>query len=169
MRLDGACVAVVILPDYEITRIRTGQFIPRGPQLWSVEVPSEPAAQRYRQARAAIVSGAWGAPAVRAAFDLYFDGRVLAYHKEPCAAEDLRERFFLHLIPADARDLPAQDRPHGFENRGFGYREYGARLGAACVALVPLPEYALAGLRTGQFISGQGRLWGVEVPVPAGA
>ena len=44
----------------------------------------------------------------------------------------------------------------GFENVGFYFREYGALLGAACVALAPLPEYAIAGLRTGQFISGQG-------------
>ena len=31
------------------------------------------------------------------------------------------------------------------------------------MALVPLPEYALAGLRTGQFVSGQGRLWRAEI------
>ena len=88
---------------------------------------------------------------------------MLAYHKEPCAAADLRQRFFLHLIPADARDLAAPDRPHGFENRSFDYREYGTRLGEACVALVPMPEYALAGLRTGQFISGEGQLWSAEI------
>ena len=48
-------------------------------------------------------------------------------------------------------------------DRGFDYREYGARLGAACVALVPLPEYAVAGLRTGQFVSGQAQLWSAEI------
>ena len=167
VRLDGACAAVVVLPDYEFTRIRTGQFLPRGPQLWSVEFPAGPTVQRYRQARAAIASGAWGAPAARAAFDLYLDGRALAYHKEPCAAEDLRERFFLHVIPADAQDLSAQDRPYGFGNLGFDFSEYGMRLDEACVALVPLPEYALAGLRTGQFISGQGQIWNAELALPA--
>ena len=170
VRRGGTCLAAVTLPDYELTGIRTGQFVRHsGRQLWSVEFAAGPTAQRYRQAHAAIRSGAWGAPVARAAFDLYLDGRALAYHKEPCAAEDLRERFFLHLIPADAQDLSPQDRPHGFENRGFDYREYGALLGEACVALAPLPEYAVVGLRTGQFISGQGQLWSVEVPVPAGA
>ncbi len=88
---------------------------------------------------------------------------MLAYHKEPCAAEDLRERFFLRVVPAAVEDLAAHDRP-----RGFDYREHGAQLGAACVALVPLPEYAIAGLRTDQFISGEGQLWEVEIEAPAG-
>ena len=165
--LDGACAAVVVLPDYDyqFTRIRTGQFVRGGGggQVWSVEFATGPTAQRYREARKEIVSGAWGEPVGRAAFDIYRDGRMLAYHKEPCAAADLRERFFLHLLPVDAGDLPPQDRPHGFENLGFDISEYGTRLGEACVALVPLPEYALAGLRTGQFISGEGRLWSVEI------
>ena len=170
-RLDGACVAVVVLPDYEFTRIRTGQFVRDGvgSQLWSVEFAAGPTAQRYREAGTAIVSGAWGAPVGRGVFDLYRAGRVLAYHKEPCAEEDLRERFFLHVIPADEEDLAAQDRPHGFENVGFYYREYGARLGEACVALAPLPEYAIARLRTGQFVSGQGQLWSAEIAAPAAA
>ena len=162
--LEGTCLVAATLPEYEIARIRTGQYVPGGGgQLWSVEFATGPTAQRYREARAAIRSGAWGAPAARAAFDIYFDGRMLAYHKEPCAEEDLRERFFLHVIPADAEDLAPQARPHGFENRDFDYREHGALLGAACVALVPLPEYELAGLRTGQFISGQGQLWSAEI------
>ncbi len=168
-RLDGACMAVVVLPDYEFTRIRTGQFVRvGGRQLWSVEFPAGPTAQRYWEARAAIRSGAWGAPA-RGVFDLYHAGRVLAYHKEPCTEEDVRERFFLHVIPADARDLSPQHRPHGFENVGFDYREYGALLGEACVILAPLPDYAIAGLRTGQFISGEGELWSAEIAAPAAA
>ena len=94
---------------------------------------------------------------------------MLAYHKEPCAAEDRRARFFLHVIPADAGDLSPQDQRRGFENRDFDYHEHGARFGAACVALAPLPEYEIAGLRTGQFISGQGRLWSAEIAAPAAA
>ncbi len=73
------------------------------------------------------------------------------------------------MIPAAAEDLVAQDRPHGFENVGFDFREYGALLGAACVALAPLPEYAIAGVRTGQFISGQGQFWSAEIAAPAAA
>ena len=103
-------------------------------------------------------------PVARSDFDLYLDGATLTYVKDRCTMAALRETFFLHLFPADAADLPASERELGFD-----YRKYGARLGEACVALVPLPEYALAGLRTGQFVSGQGQLWSVEVPAPAGA
>ena len=160
---EGKCLAAAALPEYEIVYLRTGQISGEG-ELWSVEFAVGPTARRYREARAAIRSGAWGEPAGRAVFDLYRDGRVLAYHKEPCAAEDLRERFFLHLIPADARDLSAPDRPHGFENLGFDFREYGARLDTACVALVPLPDYdrGIDRIRTGQWIRGVGQLWSVE-------
>ena len=165
---DGACLVAATLPEYDISHVRTGQFSAGGRRLWSVGFSVGPTVQRYREARAAIRSGAWGAPAARAAFDLYRAGRALAYHKEPCTEEDVRERFFLHVIPADEQDLSQQDRPHGFENRGFEFREHGGRLGAACVALVPLPEYEIAGLRTGQFISGQGQLWSAEIAVPAG-
>ncbi len=35
--------------------------------------------------------------------------------------------------------------------------------------LAPLPEYAIAGLRTGQFISGEGQLWSAEIKAPAAA
>ena len=103
---EGACLVAATLPDYEIAHVRTGQFIGSG-QLWSAEFAVGPTARRYREARAAIVSGAWRAPVARAAFDLYLDGRVLAYHKEPCAAEDLRERFFLYVVPAAVEDLAA--------------------------------------------------------------
>ena len=82
---------------------------------------------------------------------------------------DLQARFFLYVVPADAEDLAAQDRPHGFENRGFDFREHRVRLGEACVALVPMPEYEIARLRTGQSISGQGQFWSAEIAAPATA
>ena len=40
--LDGACVAVRPLPDYEIARIRTGQYAPEQGALWQTELPPDP-------------------------------------------------------------------------------------------------------------------------------
>ncbi len=37
--LDGRCLAVVPFPDYELTYVRTGQWIPGGDVGWSVEFP----------------------------------------------------------------------------------------------------------------------------------
>ena len=166
----GACVALVPLPAYEhgAARLRTGQFIIDGDGLWQAEIRGD--LDRYRQAHAAIAAGERGAPAARGAFDLYLDaaGAELVYHKEPCAPADLRERFFLHLFPADASELADDERDGGFYNRSFDWAEHGARLempdaqaDAACVALVPLPVYegGIAHVRAGQFNG-----WIVEFP-----
>ncbi len=172
VRFDGRCMIRRILPDYPIRALEIGRLVPGAGALIEATIDlaaAEPSVSRYWQAHQAIAAGDRGEPAARAAFDLYLDGGVLTYHKEPCTAEDLRERFFLHVIPVAAEDLAAQDRPHGFEIRDFDYREHGVRLGEACVALAPLPEYAIAGLRTGQFISGQGQLWSAEIEAPAAA
>ncbi len=40
--LDGACAAVRPLPDYEIARIRTGQYAPEQSALWQTELPPDP-------------------------------------------------------------------------------------------------------------------------------
>ena len=37
---DGKCLAVANLPDYEIARIRTGQYIPGQEHLWKAEFPA---------------------------------------------------------------------------------------------------------------------------------
>ena len=40
-RFDGKCVAVVPLPDYPLTRLRVGQWLPQeNRQLWSAEFPA---------------------------------------------------------------------------------------------------------------------------------
>ena len=42
IHFDGQCAAVITLPDYPITQIRTGQFTPEQGQLWSVELTVAP-------------------------------------------------------------------------------------------------------------------------------
>ena len=91
-----------------------------------------------------------GAPVVRGAFDVRLDGGVLVYSRIPCARTDTRLRFFLHVVPADVDDLPEDRRELGFDNLDFDFDEYGSRLGEACVARIALPEYPVAGIRTGQ-------------------
>ena len=118
----------------------------------------------YRAAYERVVSGAAGAPAGRATFDVYRDGTGLAYLKEPCAAADVEAMFFLHLFLADAADLPDRRRQHGFDNRDFQFQEYGAFQDGACLALVPLPDYEIAGIRTGQYAPVRGPFWQAEFP-----
>ena len=73
-----------------------------------------------------------GRLAVSSHFDIYEvaasdspisgERRMLVYLKEPCAEEDANAQFFLHLIPADASDLPEERRRHGFDNLDFAFR-----------------------------------------------
>ena len=169
VRFDGRCLIRRILPDYPIRALGVGRWLPETGNLLEATIDlraGEPSVSPFWQAHAEISAGERGAPAARAHFDLYLGetGSALTYHREPCRPADLRARFFLHLFPADAAELAAGRRQSGFANHDFDYGEHGALLGAACVALVPLPAYrgGIARIRTGQFISGQGQLWSAE-------
>ena len=138
--------------------------------VFTVNAAYRPPANAHLQAHAALAAGAFGEPAARAAFDLYLGAAELIYYKASCRPRDTRERFFLHLLPADAADLSARGRPHGFDNLDFHFPDHGVFTAAgACLAVVPLPGYAggLARVRTGQWIRGQGQIWSVEFEVPA--
>ena len=116
----------------------------------------------WREKYQAIVSGA---PSARAVFDLYLDRDNLTYVKEPCLRTDVAAKFFLHISPADAADLPGWRRQYGFDNGDFQFDWHGVIFDGKCLATVSLPGYAVVGIRTGQFIRGQGEIWSVEFPV----
>ena len=111
-----------------------------------------------------IAAGAYGSPVTQSDFDVYLRGNVLAYLKKPCDPDDMDARFFLHIIPKDPADLPAVMNEFGFANLDFQFPGHGARIGGICVATLDLPGYPIERIRTGQFISGEGRVWGVEFP-----
>ena len=172
VRFDGRCLIRRPLPDYPIRTLEVGRSLLDVRNLRQMEAAidlraGEPSARRrwparpHWQAHAAIAAGERGAPAARfppagrAAFELYLDeaGAELTYHKEPCAPEDLRDRIYLHVFPADPAELAAHERQSGFAHRSFFFAERGVLLpGGACVALVPLPawERGIARVRTSQ-------------------
>ena len=168
VELDGICVAMRGLPQYEIERIITGQHVSGEGALWKARVAVS-AGRRYRQAHKAASDGDYGGAAAQSKFDVYLDAAAaigrLIYVKERCAAEDTRARFFLHIIPSDEADLPSGRKPSGFDNMDFRFAEYGTDLGEACVAVRDLPQYGVERVRTGQFVSGEGAVWRVEFGV----
>ena len=113
--------------------------------------------------RAAYDALTRGEPVVRSAYDLYLDGRTLAYAKAPCSREDGAARFFLHVTPMNADDLPDDRKPHGFDNLDFSFESRGVRFEGKCMVSVVLPSYPVAKVRTGQFI-GRELLWEAEIP-----
>ena len=155
---DGNCITQVSLPDYSIARIRTGQYVPGGGTLWQTEINPFLFTQFQE-----IEDGLAGSqPVGKGVFDLYLDGDRVIYYKDACGAGDTEARFFLHLYPADANNLPSGRREHGFDNLDFSFGEYGAQRGGKCLASVALPDYAVARIRTGQFVSGEGQIWQAE-------
>ncbi len=100
-------------------------------------------------------------PPVVRSWDVYLIENRLIYVKEQCGPEDVDARFFLHLYPVDVNGLPSARRQHGFDNHDFDFGRHGRR-GAegaeTCLAVVPLPEYDIAMIGTGQF-TGEGPIW----------
>ena len=166
-RIDGNCVAAVVLPDYPIVSIRTGQFTDDG-ILWEVEfapdgrvaVPPPDYAAARRDALAKE-------PLARSVYDVRLAGRALTYLRDGCTEAEAEARFFLHVVPADDGDLPPHRREHGFDNLDFTLERNGARIDGNCVAVVPLPAYPVATVRTGQY-DGTGALWTAEFALPDG-
>ena len=166
-RIDGDCVAVVALPDYPIASIRTGRFTDDGP-LWEVEFTPDgrgvvpPAPTDYDAARREALAGA---PLARSVYDVHFAGRELTYVRDGCTDEEADARFLLHVVPADEGDLPEHRERHGFDNLDFTLAARGARLDGNCVAVVPLPDYPIAAILTGQY-DDAGALWTAEFALP---
>ena len=158
---DGKCIHRQLLPDYPIARIATGQKTTSGAAEWraDIDLAARAAAQAIHDR---IAAGDYGQPVAQSDFDLYLRGESLAYLKEPCAEGDTDARFFLHIIPTDLADLPADRRERGFANLDFHFADHGAYAGDICVAERELPDYPIERIRTGQHISGEGAIWRAE-------
>ena len=122
--------------------------------------------------RADYESIASGEPVARSDFDIYLRENTVSYLKSPCSAADVQAEFFLHIIPEDLEDLPADRRQHGFGNTHFHYGIHHGNTAALafarqCIAEHPLPDYPIARIRTGQFTPEGDQIWMAEFPVGA--
>ena len=153
----GECLAALLLPDYPIREIRTGQ-----PGRWR-EVLYFPVSPD--QLRAAYAALAPAEPAARNSFDLYWRDNRLLYLRENCAAEDTAAGFFLHIVPENPTDLPDDRQAAGFANLDFVFARYGGSFDGKCLVTVPLPDYPIASIRTGQFHTEQREVWAAELAV----
>ncbi len=98
----------------------------------------------YRAAYQRVVSGE---PAARSYFDVYLRDDALVHVREPCVDEDTRGGIFVNMIPEDRKDLPGG---HGSFNFISGPMLFEGK----CIAVFPLPDYPISGIRTGQAIRG---------------
>ena len=141
-------------------------------------------AKLYLEDLAAGVGG--DAPVLEADFAVYViaERNLLLYIKEVCDGAEADAKFFLHIYPVALSDLPDNRRQYGFDNLDFSTEvrlpEYtidpwdvtGDRLvflePGYCATYGGLPDYPIAAIRTGQYISGEGELWKGRFDFPAG-
>ncbi len=124
-----------------------------GTTVWQVEKlnvrPGTNPLAFYREMYRSAVAGE---ALAKSAFDIYLDEGHLIYIKTPCGQNDVDENFFLHVHPKDEADLPAHRKPFNFDNLDFHFlKRYGMRFDDKCLARVPLPDYAIDHIRTGQY------------------
>ena len=84
-------------------------------------------------------------------FDLRVEHDHLVYAKTPCTHSHIANPFFLHVFPASRDDLP--EGADFFENRDFWFDRVGGLIDGACLARVPLPDYDIDHIRTGQLVT----------------
>ena len=95
----------------------------------------------------------FGDPLIRSRFDVHLIGNGLMYVKDACREDDVSERFFLALFPADQNALSDERRQHGFDNIDFRFKDRAVRHDERCIAIItPLPAYDISRIHTGQFI-----------------
>ena len=141
--------------------------------VFAVDREYAPASNRYREA---YEFRRTKEPDAAADFEVYFDrdsisaagGPALFYRRAGCRKESLRERFFLHVFPEAPDALPAERAPHGFENLDFDFFTAGVLVDLpggerGCLASVRLPDYRIGRVSTGQYRSGEGSVWRVEI------
>ena len=158
---DGKCFRSVDLPEYDVERISTGQFVSREGPVWGGiwNLRAAGVYDAFRESRKSSVQ-----PAISSVFDVYLDEGRLIYAKARCDAEDRDARFFLHLTPADVSDLPEERKESGFDNLDFNLGARGGESGGDCFAVVDLPAYEIVGISTGQYTP-EGRVWGEKIDV----
>ena len=158
------CMYNFALPDYDIDRIVIGQYIPFVGVLWATEYrlddpdpvtnlhPYDPDAHQPYSFYYQIAEDE--KPLISSVFDVHLASLhepTLIYTKEPCTLQDTRIPFFLHITPENPDDLPESRRQSGFDNHDFHFSDQGTLHGNRCLARVPIPDYPIASIRTGQF------------------
>ena len=98
---------------------------------------------------------------------MYHEDGLLLYTDGECGDGKLAPVFFLHVYPVNEDDLPANRRRYDNLDFRFGQRRVEDELvpsRVGCAAVVGLPNYQVARIRTGQ-TSGGRPLWMREFEV----
>ena len=152
---EGVCSSDILLPHGHLDPVR----VRRAPLAEAVAglAGGEPPAIR-------------GDKTATGGFDIYLAEDALVYVKAACERADVETPFFLHVVPA-GDDFDDGREAFGFNNLDFMLARHGDWFGEAedegpapCLAEVPLPEYGIAEIRTGQYsVEDSRRVWQGEI------
>ena len=95
-------------------------------------------------------------------FNLYYRKNNIIYSKKGCNKKDIKERFFLHIIPEDKGSLPSNTK-HNFVNMDFSFNNKGIIVDDQCFATINLPSFKIKRINTGQFVPQKGSIWEVSI------
>lgn len=96
-----------------------------------------------------------GPPEMRSLFDVHVHGDLLVYMTSPCSDGELRNRFFLHITPANKEEVREELKEFGFNVYDFYSYDEGIGSGAfayGCAVVRSLPAYEIGKIYTGQVI-----------------
>lgn len=80
----------------------------------------------------------------------YQQDGALIYVRHSCEAEDMGGRFYVDIVPAAAAHLPSAHHALGYVRKDFYFADHRRfSFTPACVAVVDLPPYPIAMIRTG--------------------
>ena len=158
----AGCAAVINLPDYEIAAVSTGQHIRGDRQLWQGEFRPDQPPQVNVASATALLNGA--ELLAQSEFNVHRNGNTLLLTRLSCDSEDILPRFFLHVVPENADDLPEERKQSGFDNLDFNFLDYGALLlqEETCIVARELPDYPMTAVNVGQYTN-EGPLWGSTI------
>ena len=147
------CMAGIVLPEYDIDYIKISQN-DGSDRLWSSVVDVRDVL--YRSRYPSVLNGD---PVARSTFDLYLDGNILYYIKEPCSSDDIETPFFIKIHPVYTRDLPDHGKHDDFDSLSFSFQKKGVIFDGKCIAGIVLPEYIIDYIETGQWPYNKGIAW----------
>ena len=129
-----------------------GNGAPQGIRVYKntlVEIRDSPP-EAPASLRAAYEAAVSQEPYSRSSFDIFHADGALVYVGEPCERRAFPGSFQLLVYPEDADALSRGERALGRANLSFHFPQFGGFFDGKCVAAVPLPDYAITGIRTGQ-------------------
>ena len=167
LRFDGKCFAQTTLPEYELARLRAsiGRFDPAARQKTGTWVGHYyPGLPEVLEALGGRRESGPPVPAAGPQWEVFQDNNRLLYARAGCVPADREAMFFLHMTPANPADLPGDRRKYGYDNLDFQFDWRGLEVGGECIAVVPLPDYPITAVATGQYTDA-GRIWETTLPL----